>query len=157
MGGIDLNRPRMRNALRAVQALAVAPNGFSAALFSDKVHSLTGLTEADYTTRQAAYDLRKLRAKGLISKPGSSRRYLVPATGARTISALLTLRDQVLRSWPPSWPAFAAHTEDGSLQSGPLSMVTTRSSGSTWRPCSTIWGSPPPHRQFVADRRSASA
>jgi len=96
VGGIDLNRPRMRNALRAVQALAVAPNGFSAAQFSDKVHSLTGLTEADYTTRQAAYDLRKLRAKGLTSKPGSSRRYLVPATGARTISALLTLRDQVL-------------------------------------------------------------
>jgi hypothetical protein len=86
----------MRNALRAVQALAIAPKGFTAAQFTGKVRSLTGLTEADYTTRQAAYDLRKLRAKALISKPGRSRRYVVPPAGARTISALLTLRDQVI-------------------------------------------------------------
>jgi hypothetical protein len=96
VGGIDLNQPRMRNALRAVQALAIAPKGFTAAQFTGKVRSLTGLTEADYTTRQSAYDLRKLRAKALISKPGRSRRYVVPPAGARTISALLTLRDQVI-------------------------------------------------------------
>ena len=96
VGGIDLNKPRMHNALRTVQALAIAPKGFTAAQCSDKVHSLTGLTAADYTTRQAAYDLRKLRAKALISKPGRSRRYVVPPAGARTISALLTLHDQVI-------------------------------------------------------------
>ena len=32
-----------------------------------------------YTTRQAAYDLRKLRGKHLVRKPGRSRRYQVPA------------------------------------------------------------------------------
>ncbi len=96
VGGIDLNKPRMRNALRAVQALAIAPNGFTVATFTDKVRAMSGQTEADYTTRQAAYDQRKLRAKALISKPGRSRRYFVPPAAARTICALLTLRDQVI-------------------------------------------------------------
>src|SRR6266700_8388101 len=41
-------------------------------------------------------NLRKLRGKRLIAKPGQSRRYLVPPTAARTIAALLTLRDQVI-------------------------------------------------------------
>ena len=76
--------------------VAIAPKGFTAAQFTDKVHSLTGQTAADYTIRQAAYDLRKLRAKALISKPGRWRRYFVPPAGARTISALLTLRNQVI-------------------------------------------------------------
>ena len=46
--------------------------------------------------RQAAYDLRKLRGKQLIDKPGRTRRYHVPPQAARTIAALLTLRDQVI-------------------------------------------------------------
>jgi hypothetical protein len=49
-----------------------------------------------YTIRQAAYDLRKLRGKQLIDKPGRTRRYRVPPDGARTITALLTLRDHVI-------------------------------------------------------------
>ncbi len=96
VGGIDLNKPRMRGALRAVLALAIAPHGFTVAQFTAKVRSLTGQAEADYTVRQAAYDLRKLRAKALIRKPGRTRRYVVAPAGARTISALLTLRDQVI-------------------------------------------------------------
>jgi hypothetical protein len=43
-----------------------------------------------------AYDLRKLRGKQLVIKPGRTRRYQVPGQGARTIAALLTLRDQVI-------------------------------------------------------------
>jgi hypothetical protein len=48
------------------------------------------------TIRQAAYDLRKLRGKNLIAKPGRSRRYHVLSQPARTITALLTLREQVI-------------------------------------------------------------
>ena len=96
VGGIDVNRPRMRNALTAVLALAVAPDGFTVTDLATKVRSLTGATETDYTVRQAAYDLRKLRGKHLIVKPGRARRYQVPGQGARTIAALLTLRDQVI-------------------------------------------------------------
>ncbi len=93
-GGIDLDKPRLRAALSAVLALATAPDGFTVAQFTAKVHAQTG--QATYTTRQAAYDLRKLRGKQLIEKPGRTRRYHVPPTAARTITALLTLRDQVI-------------------------------------------------------------
>jgi hypothetical protein len=72
------------------------PDGFTVADFTAKVHAMTGQSAADYTIRQAAYDLRKLRAKSLVVKPGRSRRYLVPAQAARTITALSVLRDQVI-------------------------------------------------------------
>ena len=55
-----------------------------------------GTPDADYSVRQAGYDLRKLRGKQLIDKPGRTRRYRVPPLAARTIAALLTLRDQVI-------------------------------------------------------------
>jgi hypothetical protein len=93
VGGVDLNKPRMRDALRA--ALALAPNGFTVAEFAAKVHDLTGVDHCGYTVRQAGYDLRKLRGKQLVDKPGRTRRYL-GAPAARTIAALLTLRDQVI-------------------------------------------------------------
>lgn len=66
VGGVDINQPRMRAALAAVLTLAVAPDGFSVADLAAKVQSLTGETEDGYTTRQAAYDLRKLRGKQLV-------------------------------------------------------------------------------------------
>jgi hypothetical protein len=92
--GVDLNKPRIRAALAAVVALAPAPGGFTVAQLAARVHTMTG--QADYTIRQAAYDLRKLRGKDLLVKPGQSRRYQVQPTAARTITALLTLRDQVI-------------------------------------------------------------
>jgi len=65
-------RPRQRG--HAVRALAVAPEDFTVAQFSTKVAAMTGRTDADYTTadyttRQGAYDLRKLRGKQLVAKP----------------------------------------------------------------------------------------
>jgi hypothetical protein len=63
------------------------------------VHAITG--HSDYTIRQAAYDLRKLRGKHLVVTPGHSRRYHTPPQAARTMAALLALRAQVIaRSWP---------------------------------------------------------
>lgn len=96
IGGVDLNRPRMHEALRGVLALAPAPNGFTVAELATKVHALTGADDSAYNVRQAAYDLRKLRGKQLVEKSGRSRRYHVPPLAARTIAALLTLRDQVI-------------------------------------------------------------
>ena len=96
VGGIDINKPRARTALAAVLALAISPDGFTIGDLAAKVQSLTGAPEQDYTVRQAAYDLRKLRAKQLVVKPGRTRRYHVPGQAARTIAALLTLRDRVI-------------------------------------------------------------
>jgi len=92
--GIDLNKPRIRAALSAALALAAAPRGFTVAEHAARVGQMTG--QAGYTIRQAAYDLRKLRGKNLVSKPGGTRRYHTPPAAARTIAALLALRDQVI-------------------------------------------------------------
>jgi hypothetical protein len=94
IAGIDLNKPRIRAALAAALALAPAPAGFTAAGHAARARQITG--HDGYTTRQAAYDLRKLRGKQFIDKPGRTRRYSVPPDAARTISALLTLRDHVI-------------------------------------------------------------
>jgi hypothetical protein len=96
VGGIDINKPRARAALSAVLALAVAPDGFTIADLASKVRSLTGVAETHYTLRQAAYDLRKLRGKQIVVKPDRTRRYHVPGDAARTVAALLTLREHVI-------------------------------------------------------------
>src|SRR5436190_16838695 len=74
VGGVDLNNLRMRSALSAVLALAPSPAGFSTKHFSDKVDSVTGLSDADYAPPGRPH-LKKLRAKDLIAKIGGSRRY----------------------------------------------------------------------------------
>jgi len=94
IAGVDLNKPRTRAALAAALTLAPAPAGFTVAEHAAKVRQMAG--HHGYTTRQAAYDLRKLRGKQLIDKPGRTRRYHVPPPAARTIAALLTLRDHVI-------------------------------------------------------------
>jgi hypothetical protein len=94
VGGIDLDKPRSRTTLAALTALTPAPQGFTVADLVTKVHAITGT--ADYTARQAAYDLRKLRGHHLVDKPGRHRRYHIPPSAARTIVAILTLRDQVI-------------------------------------------------------------
>jgi hypothetical protein len=94
VGGVDLNKPRLRAALTAVLALSAAPGGFTVADLAAKVNASTG--DGAYTVRQAAYDLRKLRGKDLVHKPGHTRRYHIPAPAARTIAALLALREHVI-------------------------------------------------------------
>jgi hypothetical protein len=94
VGGIDVNKPRSRAVLAAALALAIAPGGFTAADFTAKVRDMTGQT--GYTSRNAAYDLRKLRGKHLADKPGRTHRYLISPAAARIISALLTLREDVI-------------------------------------------------------------
>jgi hypothetical protein len=93
-GGIDLNKPRIRVALAAALALAAAPHGFTVAEFTAKVCQLT--RRDGYTIRQGSYDLRKLRGKNLALKPARMRRYHGPPDAARTIAALLALRDHVI-------------------------------------------------------------
>ena len=94
VGGIDINHARMRTTIAAVTALAVAPSGFTVADLAAKVHKITG--SPGYTPRQAAYDLRKLRAKTLVDRIGRSHRYRVRPDAARVLVGLVALRDQVI-------------------------------------------------------------
>ena len=63
IGGIALNKPRIRAVLAATAALAPAPGGFTVANFAARAQAMTG--QETFTIRQAAYDLRKLRGNGM--------------------------------------------------------------------------------------------
>jgi len=77
--------------------LALTPRGFTVGELTAKVQEIGGQPFRDYGVRQAAYDLKKLRAKQLVEKPGHSRRYQVLDQGLRTITALVVLREHVLK------------------------------------------------------------
>lgn len=94
VAGLDINKPRVRTVMKALLALSPVLSGFSVGELSNKVSEITG---AEYTCRQASYDLKKFRAKGLVAKRSHSRRYELPLQALRTIAALLTLRDKVIR------------------------------------------------------------
>lgn len=72
VGGIDINKPRMRRVAEAVLALSTAPNRFTAWELVQKVRAISGEAESAYGPRRAAYDLKKLRGKGMLRKIGNS-------------------------------------------------------------------------------------
>lgn len=154
VGGVDVNKPRIRGALAAVLALAVAPQGFTVAEFTAKVQALTG---QEYSIRQGAYDLRKLRGKQLVAKPAEPA-----ATTSRKMRPVPSPRcsRSATRSSHRCWLASAPHDEDVHQPAGPVSTTTTRPCAAGCRPCSTTWASPPrrplPHRQQIVDRLSSS-
>jgi hypothetical protein len=97
VGGIDMNKPRMRAVLKAALSLACSPDGFTVGNLAETVHSQLGATGSRYDARRAAYDIRKLRGKELIHKIPDSRCYTIPPQAIRTIAALVILREKVLR------------------------------------------------------------
>ena len=104
VGGIDLNDPRMRAVGEAVTALAARPAGFSASKLAAEVQSRG---QAEYGPRRATYDLKKLRAKQLVCKVERTRRYEATPTGVRALTALVVLRDKVIK------PLLAAACQPG--------------------------------------------
>ena len=94
VGGIDLNQPRLRAVIEGVIALAAVPIGFTVSDLASKVRTIMN---EQYTTRQAAYDLKKLRGKNFVRKLGRSRRYGVILEGLRSLTALWVLREKVIK------------------------------------------------------------
>ncbi len=97
VGGIDIGRPRMRAVLAAVLALAAAPHGFTAGELAAKARELGGSAQSNYDARRAAYDLKKMRGKDLVTRIGRSHRYELLPEGVATITALVVLREKVLK------------------------------------------------------------
>jgi hypothetical protein len=125
VGGIDIGQLRIRTVLTAVVALAPTPRGFTVGELAAKVQEIGGQACRSYGPRQAAYDVKKLRAKQLVQKPAHSRRYQVPDDGLRTITALVVLREHVLKPLL----AAAAHPTTG----GPVRRKLGRKP-KTWSP-----------------------
>lgn len=95
VGGVDLNRPRSRAALRAALALSCSPHGFTVSQFAAQVQAVLP-SEPPYDARRASYDLKKLRGKELVVKVVGSHRYQVPLSATRILAALVILREKVL-------------------------------------------------------------
>jgi hypothetical protein len=93
VGGIDLNQVRMRAVAEAVVALAAAPSGFTVSALAAEVRS----RGQEYGPRRASYDLKKFRAKQLVRKIERKRRYEAMPDGVRALTALLVLRDKVIK------------------------------------------------------------
>jgi hypothetical protein len=96
VAGVNLTQPRMRVVLQAVMALAVLPQRWGCAAVADKVREISGSSAPTYAARHAAYDLKKLRGKGLIEKAGP-RYYQASPNGLQTIAALAILQDKVIK------------------------------------------------------------
>ena len=97
VGGIDLNKSRMRWVIEAVIALSPSPGGFTASELASQVRALSKQSESDYGPRRAAYDLKKLRGKKIVRRIGQTRRYESMTKGLRAMAALVVLRNKAIK------------------------------------------------------------
>ena len=97
LAGLDLNKARNRTVIAAVSGLATQPEGFTVAQAAEAVRGRAGWKEAEYPTRRAAYDLAKLRGKGLVEPIEGRRRYQCRPEQLRVLCAYVVLREQVIK------------------------------------------------------------
>jgi len=105
-GRHDFNKPRMRQVAEAVLAMSTSPTspaGFTASNLAQKVRKLSGQAEADYGPRRAAYDIKKLRAKGMLRKIGSEP-HVVTSPCERVCEQSPRCRSSVTKSSDPCSP-----------------------------------------------------
>jgi len=99
VGGIDLNKPRMRWVVEAVIALclSLSPQGFTASELARQVRMLSNQAEGQYDARRAAYDLKKLRGKKIVHRIDQTRRYQSTSSGLKAMVALVVLRNKAIK------------------------------------------------------------
>jgi hypothetical protein len=97
VGGIDFNKPRMRWVAAAVLALSPSPGGFTASELANQVRAQSRQSESEYGARRAAYDLKKLRGKQIVSRIPKTTRYEPIAEGLKAMTALVVLRDKAIK------------------------------------------------------------
>jgi DNA-binding transcriptional ArsR family regulator len=97
LAGVDLQQPRIQAVSKAVLALAPKPQGFTVCELAEKTRQLYPAGAGDYTHRQAAYDLMKLRGKNLVERISTTRYYRIKSAGIRILAGLLILREKVIK------------------------------------------------------------
>lgn len=76
LAGVDINKRRNLAIMECVLALAIKPNGYTAKDIATLMKEKLNKKEATvYSSVKAAYDIKKLRGKGLVEKIGKSRKY----------------------------------------------------------------------------------
>ena len=96
VGGVDVNRPRIRAVMEGVMTLSVSPRGFAASDVAAKVKEILGDSVPNYQARHASYDLKKLRGKDLVRRIKHSRFYEASPEGLRAMAGFIVLREKVL-------------------------------------------------------------
>ncbi len=94
VGGIDINRSRIRAVMESVIAFSINSHGFTVSDLAEKIRG--PMDNSTYLPRHASYDLKKIRAKKLVNRIAGSRRYEPAQDGLRLMTAFLVLRNKVL-------------------------------------------------------------
>ena len=97
VGGIDLNKARLRHVIEALIALSPSPNGFTASDVAARVCASHQQTPLHYGPRHAAYDLKKLRGKHIVRRIDHTRRDEPLPSGLRAMTALVVLRNKAIK------------------------------------------------------------
>jgi len=97
LAGLDMNKARNRAVVQAVIALASVPEGFTLEQLAAGVQERLGCEPAQYPTRRAAYDLAKVRGKGLVQRVKGRRAYQSQPKELRTLCAYLILREHIFK------------------------------------------------------------
>jgi hypothetical protein len=93
LAGIDINKKRNVIAMQSVLALAIKPGGYK---ISDVVSEMKLRMSKSYSTRNAGYELRKLRGKGLVEKIDGTTKYRTTRKGIETIIAIMALTQKTI-------------------------------------------------------------
>lgn len=93
LAGIDLSKKRNIAVMKATLALSMKPEGFTCSDLAERMKNIIG---EDYTPRKASYDIRKLRAKGLVSKKEKTIKYFSTKEGIHTMIAIISLWEKEL-------------------------------------------------------------
>ena len=97
LAGLDLNKARNRTVIAAVSGLGTQPEGFTTGQLGAAVRGRAGWTQEQYPDRRAAYDLAKIRGKGLVDRVAGRRRYECRPEQLRVLCAYVVLREQVIK------------------------------------------------------------
>lgn len=88
LAGLDISKERTLNLMEVVLSLSIKPGGFTARDVALKMAKKMG---QEYSTRNASYDIKKLRGKQMILKKGRTIKYELSPQGAQKMIAILAL------------------------------------------------------------------
>ncbi len=97
LAGVDINKRRTIAIMESVLSLAIKPYGYTAHDIATLMKERLDKEQAKgYTPAKAAYDIRKLRGKGIVEKTDKSRKYKTTKKGMETIIAVLVLTQKTI-------------------------------------------------------------
>jgi hypothetical protein len=88
LAGIDFNKTRIAMVARAMLILSMKPGGFTS---RDMSEILSVSYDENYSCRNASYDIKKFRGKGLVTKVPNTIKYQLPEKGIKLIAAILCI------------------------------------------------------------------